>query len=80
MANARKTLGSRAVGWGRVGGRRAAGAAQSYDFDVIFFITIIIYIFIYNLGVSAGAGRETWRGLGPVFGSVWCTLGFRWYS
>ena len=66
VANARKTLGSRAVGWVRVGGRRAAGAAQSFHFDVIFFNSIIIYIFIYILGVSAGAGHETCGGLGPA--------------
>ena len=47
MANARKTLGSRAVGWVRVGGRRAAGAAQSFHFDVIFLLLLLyIYLFI----------------------------------
>ena len=31
-----------------------------------FFNSIIIYIFIYILGVSAGAGDETCGGLGPA--------------
>ncbi len=77
---------------GRLAGfARAGGAPREQPSPAIlilsFFITIIIYIIINNLGVSAGAGDETWGGLGPAldpFGAPLDSVGipteFLWNS